>query len=504
MSNVAPAQPQPPGPSGRSAPTVEGLIRRFRTDSERAARVGRLATQLFHAGQEAHGLPSSFAAVVRASARLHGLAAGSHGVQGSHLLLQNGIGDMDAADVALVAGAVGLLASGADAEASVTLRPERVVIARQIAALTAIAVALADAGASEAPVAYVDDTRRGLRLHVRVDPVGVDLAAVNALADTWQTPFARPLRFVADRGERYHLRRGDTMQTAGYKVFERLYADARSREDGVRRDNDIEDLHKFRVATRRLRAALRAFRPVFGRDALQATADAARTVARSTNAARDLDVFLVALADADFTDRVPALTEGIRRARAAAIQQTLGVLDGDAYSAFRGVTEALLAAPHPQAGSVGRPKASQRVGDAAPAMVRQRLRRVLGYVSVLSTGDDRGLHDLRIATKQLRYVLEFFADVLPAATLDVIEDMKGLQDSLGDVNDCAVQRDYVAAATSDGEGRAALSDVERVSTELLIAKTELRRERALHAFRAEWDRFTAADNQRLVADRLNL
>jgi CHAD domain-containing protein len=504
MTNVAPAEPQPPGPSGRSAPTVEGLIRNFRNDSDRAAQVGRLATQFFDAGAEAHGLPSRFGELVAASSRLHGLAVSSGGINAAHVLLQNGIDGLNASDVALVAAAVDLHGSGPDSDILVRLRPERVSIARQMASITAIAVALADAGASDATVSYVDTTRRTLRLHVRVDAAAVDLTAVNTTAHGWQTAWARPLRFVADGGERYHLRPGDTMQAAGHKVFERLYADARSREDGVRRDTDIEDLHKFRVATRRLRAALRAFRPVFGRAMLQATSNAARTVARSTNAARDLDVFLEGLEDADFLERVPSLTRDVRDARAVAIQETLAVLDGDAYAAFRGSTESLLAATHPLACVSGRRKAARKAGAAAAAMVGQRLRGVLAYVGVVSADDDAGLHDLRIATKQLRYVLEFFADVLPDATRDVINDMKGLQDSLGDVNDCAVQRDYVAAAVQARHSADGVSDVEHVATELLIARTELRRERCLHTFRAEWDRFTAPENQRLVADRLNL
>ncbi len=504
MSNVAPAEPQPPRPSGRSAPTAEGLIRRYRADSDRAAQVGRLAARVFEAGAEAHGLPAHFADLATTVARLHGLADGAAGAPGAHVLLQTGVDGLDAADVALVAAAVGLHDSGPGAEVPVGVRSERAVVARQLAGVTAIAAALADAGASDAPIKYVDDTRRASRLHVAPEPDGVDLAPANAAADKWRAAWASPLRFVPDAGERYHLRPGDTMQAAGHKVFQRLYADARSREDGVRRDTDIEDLHKFRVATRRLRAALRAFRPVFGRDMLQQTADAARAVARSTNAARDLDVFLEALEDADFTDRVPTLVQEVRRARAEAIKQTLEVLDGDVYADFRSAAEALLAATHPRAGAIGRGKARRKARGAAAAMVRQRLARVMGYVGVVSAEDDAGLHDLRIATKQLRYVLEFFADVLPADARDVIVDMKALQDSLGDVNDGAVQRDYVADAAARCESDGEVSEVESVATELLIARTELRRERALHTFRAEWSRFTAPERQRLVADRLNL
>jgi hypothetical protein len=49
------------------------------------------------------------------------------------------------------------------------------------------------------------------------------------------------------------------------------------------------------------------------------------------------------------------------------------------------------------------------------------------------------LHDLRIACKRLRYLLEIFAIAFPADLEPYIEEVRGLQDLLGDIHDCDVQ-----------------------------------------------------------------
>jgi CHAD domain-containing protein len=47
----------------------------------------------------------------------------------------------------------------------------------------------------------------------------------------------------------------------------------------------------------------------------------------------------------------------------------------------------------------------------------------------------RGLHNLRIATKRLRYTLEIFADILPAACQSIADELTQIQDELGAVHD---------------------------------------------------------------------
>ena len=49
------------------------------------------------------------------------------------------------------------------------------------------------------------------------------------------------------------------------------------------------------------------------------------------------------------------------------------------------------------------------------------------------------LHDMRIACKRLRYLLEIFAIAFEDDLEPFIDEVKGLQDLLGDIHDCDVQ-----------------------------------------------------------------
>ena len=55
------------------------------------------------------------------------------------------------------------------------------------------------------------------------------------------------------------------------------------------------------------------------------------------------------------------------------------------------------------------------------------------------------LHDMRIAAKRLRYILEVTGPVLRPLREDGDEDVKELQDLLGEIHDCDVQVPETAA-----------------------------------------------------------
>jgi hypothetical protein len=68
------------------------------------------------------------------------------------------------------------------------------------------------------------------------------------------------------------------------------------------------------------------------------------------------------------------------------------------------------------------------------------------------------LHDMRIAFKRLRYLIEIFAIAFDADLEPFLDEVKGLQDLLGDIHDCDVQIPMLErhlAWLSDREGGAA-------------------------------------------------
>jgi CHAD domain-containing protein len=86
----------------------------------------------------------------------------------------------------------------------------------------------------------------------------------------------------------------------------------------------------------------------------------------------------------------------------------------------------------------------------------------------------RALHEVRIACKKLRYLMEFFRSLFPAeAIAPLIKALKAFQDNLGEHQDLAVQQDQLRGferamareGTLPAETRAAMEElVEHLAT----------------------------------------
>ncbi len=78
-------------------------------------------------------------------------------------------------------------------------------------------------------------------------------------------------------------------------------------------------------------------------------------------------------------------------------------------------------------------------GRNARLIAAQRLDEMYSWAVVLDQPQDqRGLHNLRIAAKRLRYTLEIFEHVLPAACVACIGQLEQIQDELGALHDSDV------------------------------------------------------------------
>lgn len=81
-----------------------------------------------------------------------------------------------------------------------------------------------------------------------------------------------------------------------------------------------------------------------------------------------------------------------------------------------------------------------RLRPNARRILRVRIGEVWSFTPfVTHPGRVRELHDMRIASKRLRYLLEIFDVAFPEDLGPFIEEVKGLQDILGDIHDRDVQ-----------------------------------------------------------------
>ena len=198
---------------------------------------------------------------------------------------------------------------------------------------------------------------------------------------------------------------------------------------------DPEYIHQMRVATRRLRAALRLFAPLLPERLAESLRLPLTAVMTHLGRARDLDVLLTEIANPVLAalpnePRLPALASDITNRRYAARAQALAVLAAPGYG------RALLAALeslHPMAATEAAAIPLQSFAAERLQRLRRKLRRL---AAAAEPGEPASLHALRIGVKRLRYALEFFAPLAPDATFNrVLRRLAVIQDTLGQLND---------------------------------------------------------------------
>jgi CHAD domain-containing protein len=86
------------------------------------------------------------------------------------------------------------------------------------------------------------------------------------------------------------------------------------------------------------------------------------------------------------------------------------------------------------------------LGDNAEKIVRVRLDELCSFMPKATDPDEVvALHDMRIAAKRLRYVLEVTGASFGPYASNAVKLVKDLQDLLGEIHDCDVQLPEVAA-----------------------------------------------------------
>lgn len=242
----------------------------------------------------------------------------------------------------------------------------------------------------------------------------------------------------------------DTMTEAARKTLSYHLQEMLAHENATRQGTDPEELHKMRVATRRMRAAVRVFQRYVKKKAMKPYVNALKETARALGRVRDLDVAEGKAQDymASEAGRGANLDPVLNAWGAAhdtAREDLLAYLDGETYAWFKTAFGVFLAEPLPQPKRLRREDTvmPRRLRHVVPVEVFCRLAEVRAYDPVV-TGPDVSLedyHNLRIAAKRLRYTLEFFEEVLGPEAREAIEALKRLQDYLGDLQDAVVASD---------------------------------------------------------------
>ncbi len=238
-------------------------------------------------------------------------------------------------------------------------------------------------------------------------------------------------------------------------------------EPGVRDGADPENLHRFRVASRRTRALIRASRPLV-RDQLAALDRELRWLGGITGPVRDLDVLIARLRDlVPELDPDQAGAESIIAAlERDRLRQRDALLTAIDTSRYRELLRRFSSAV-----------ASLEVSDASVSLgrlARKELDRLRAeYDDLGESPSDEDLHAVRIHAKHARYSAELAATSEGEAFERLADSLSKVQDVIGEHQDAVVAEQRVRALASDESRLAAGRIVELERARRRRARAEL-------------------------------
>lgn len=261
-----------------------------------------------------------------------------------------------------------------------------------------------------------------------------------------------------DRAARRHDKAPLARGLTAAEVFQAIARNALGQiaANGVvlREADSVEAVHQLRVAVRRLRSAIGAFKQIADDEAAARIVSELKWLAGACNEARDLDVFAQDTAQVDqpgldLSPLAPIVEAARARAHAKACA---AVASGRFRELVLDTTAWVETGDWLTAG--GEVSAKRRNAPAEKFAVKALNKRFKAQVKLagdLKGKDDEARHQARIAGKKLRYAAEAFAPLFDADARPFIKVVKKLQDELGVANDVTVAAELVERLRLKGD-----------------------------------------------------
>jgi len=332
------------------------------------------------------------------------------------------------------------------ARASSTMRQLRVLNAddKTIAWLTVNDLALTGPGATDLPPRLSVTAVRGYQ--AQTDRIVRCLAAAAGVTPAAASPLDDVLsaagRHPGDYSGKIDVKLTAEMpaRCALEEVLLRLLGTLEANVPGTIRDTDTEFLHDLRVAVRRTRSAVKLCGDVLPAGVPEAFSGEFKWLGDVTTPIRDLDVYLLGYPGmaAGLLAATPAelepFHEHLAQHRQVEQRELVRALRSRRFLDLTRAWRKELAAPAPRRGITAAALAADRIGRAHRKVLKRG-------AAITPDSPPESLHDLRKRCKELRYLLEFFASLHdPAIHQQAVRDLKGLQDCLGEYQDCQVQQ----------------------------------------------------------------
>lgn len=211
----------------------------------------------------------------------------------------------------------------------------------------------------------------------------------------------------------------------------------------ARKPEDADDIHDLRVSIRRLKQELKVFEEWFPPDQLKKIRRSLKKLMERCAAVRNCDVAVEVLREAGWQS--PELLAGLEKERQRMRKELARTL-----ATWRRTDRVRKWRADLRVGrSVPKESAKENARRLLPAIIEDLFR--AGREAARPDSNPRRMHRFRLKTKHVRYTLELFAPVYERETDPMLEPLKGLQEKLGAINDCAttlemIRRDRGAAA----------------------------------------------------------
>lgn len=230
-------------------------------------------------------------------------------------------------------------------------------------------------------------------------------------------------------------------------IYSHLLQAIKVNEQGTIADTDSEFLHDFRVAVRRTRAGLSQLKGVLPDETTAYFAEFFSWLGQITGPTRDLDVYLLNFSrfknslPIAIRDDLDPLYDFLQHKQHHAQQELAKKLRTPKYLNSLSEWEDYLKAQAPFMTTQAHGKLN--IKQLADHRLWKNYRRVLKEGSAITDSSPaEALHELRKSCKKLRYLLEFFQSLYDEAAIkQFIKNLKGLQEVLGNFQDCSVQED---------------------------------------------------------------
>jgi CHAD domain-containing protein len=271
---------------------------------------------------------------------------------------------------------------------------------------------------------------------------------------------------------------------------------------------DPEGVHDMRVASRRVRSALRDFVPYLPKTKVSGSVRQLKEIADKLGAVRDYDVAIIALEKLQ-TNATPEVSAGVQRiidaqkarlrpARKDLIRTISHKKISELKPAFlKAVETAVL----PPTSRKTKTRTSRKSGASYKVFARATLLKRIKELEALSPSlfepqKIEPLHEMRIAAKRLRYALDLFANCWGESLGVFSRQVAQLQSSLGELHDCDLWIEHFGkrlGRIKKKRGEQATPQDERDAMIWLLSHFSRLRTKHFRAALARWHEWEAKD-----------